>query len=414
MYNAIISPSKLSGSVTAPPSKSMAHRLLICAGLSKGISTVSNFSFSKDIVATIKALENLGAIIEIDGSTAKVKGVEKSKVTAEIDCNESGSTLRFLIPIACALGAYTIFKGEGKLPSRPITPYIDELSQKGIVFDYNNTMPFSVNGQLKAGVFKLDGKISSQFITGLLFALPLIDGNSEIMLTSELESKSYVEMTISALNTFGIEIEKTNTGWLIKGNQEYKAQNVVVEGDYSQGAFFYVAKALGNDIKINGLDDKSFQGDKLIVEIINEISYNGNKLKAFNIEGSDIPDIVPILAVLACFCEGTSKITNIARLKIKESDRLLAISECINKIGGNAIATEDSLIINSVDSFAGGQVDSFNDHRIAMCMAICATKCKGQLEIINASSVEKSYPDFFEIFKQLGGIVKCHQSGITT
>ena len=414
MYNAIISPSKLSGNVTAPPSKSMAHRLLICAGLSKGVSTVSNLSFSKDIIATIKALENIGATIEIDGTTARVKGIEKSTSTTEINCNESGSTLRFMIPIVCGLGIYTIFKGEGKLPSRPITPYIEEFSQKGISFDYNNTMPFSVNGKLKAGIFNIDGKISSQFITGLLFALPLLDGNSEIVLTNELESKSYVEMTISALKTFGIEIDKTSRGWYIKGNQEYKPQNVTIEGDYSQSAFFYVANALENNIKIDGLDKKSCQGDKLIVEIINEISYNSNKLKTFNIDGSDIPDIVPILAVLACFCDGTSKITNIARLKIKESDRILAISECLNKIGGNVIATEDSLIINGIDSFTGGKVDSFNDHRIAMCMAICSTKCTSQIEIINASCVEKSYPDFFEIFKRLGGIVKWHQFGVTT
>lgn len=404
MYNVKISPSLLKGRVSAPPSKSVAHRLLICAALSDGNSKITDLSSSKDIIATIEALKALGAEIEFDGTTANVKGIKKIPKKAVVDCNESGSTLRFIIPIAAALGVETIFVGKGKLPERPITPYLEELTKNGIAFDYNNTMPFSITGKLKSGNFSISGDISSQFITGLLFALPLLEGDSQIILTSKLESKPYVDITIDCLNKFGVEIIENEKGYYIKGSQKYISNDVRVEGDYSQAAFYYVANALGSDIQIDNLNPDSYQGDKKIIEIINEISYNKKK-KAFEVDGSDIPDIVPILTVLACFCEGQSRIYNVSRLRIKESDRLESISSCINKIGGNVIATEDSLIINGVESFTGGEVDSFNDHRIAMSMAICATRCKDELIITNANAVEKSYPDFFEEYKKLGGKV---------
>ncbi len=404
MYNVKIEPSLLKGTVSAPPSKSVAHRLLICAALSSGTSKISGLSLSKDIIATIDALKSLGAEITIEGNTATVNGINSIPQSATIDCNESGSTLRFLIPIATALGISTTFQGKGKLPERPIILYLEELTKKGITFDYNNTMPFSVSGNLMSGTFSLEGNISSQFITGLLFALPLLDGNSEIVLTSKLESKPYVDITIDCLSKFGVSITETEQGYSIKGNQKYSPADIKVEGDYSQAAFLYVANALGSDIQISNLNTSSFQGDKKIIEIISKISYN-NKMKAFEVDGCDIPDIVPIMTVLACFCEGTSKIYNVARLRIKESDRLESISFCINKIGGSVTTTEDSLIINGVESFTGGEVDSFNDHRIAMSMAVCATRCKKPLIINNASSVEKSWPDFFEQYKKLGGKV---------
>lgn len=404
MYNVEITPSLLKGNVSAPPSKSVAHRLLICAALSNGTSEISGLSLSKDIIATIDGLKSLGAEVTINGTTAIVKGISNIPQTALIDCNESGSTLRFLIPIVTALGVSTTFLGQGKLPERPITPYLDEFSKKDITFDYKNTMPFLVSGKLKSGKFSLAGNISSQFITGLLFALPLLDGNSEIVLTSKLESKPYVDITIDCLSKFGVKIDETEQGYSIKGNQKYKSVDIKVEGDYSQAAFLYVANALGSHIKIDNLNTNSYQGDKKIIEIIEKISYN-NKMKAFEVDGSDIPDIVPVMTVLASFCEGTSRIYNVGRLRIKESDRIESISSCINKIGGSVTTTEDSLIINGVDSFTGGEVDSFNDHRIAMSMAICATRCKKTLVIKNASSVEKSWPDFFEQYKKLGGIL---------
>lgn len=405
MYNVEITPNELCGEIIAPPSKSMAHRLLIGAALAKGESTISGLSFSKDIIATIDALKALGAKIHIKNDIAVIEGINKSAEKSDIFCNESGSTLRFLIPIAAALGVNATFKGEGKLPQRPITPYLTQLSHKGIVFDYNNTMPFSISGQLLPGEYEMAGDVSSQFITGLLFALPLLEGDSKLTITSKLESRPYVDLTVSALRKFGITITECENAYFIKGNQNFKCNNVYVEGDYSQAAFFYVANALGCKIKLKNLDEQSLQGDKKIIEIINKVCYNNKRLIAFEVDGSDIPDIVPILTVLACFCEGESRIYNVARLRIKESDRLEAISSCLNKLGGRVIATEDSLIIQGVPYIRGGEVDSFNDHRIAMSMAIAAIRCHGVIQIKNASCVEKSYPNFFEEYKKLGGVV---------
>lgn len=408
MYNVEITPQLLKGTVSAPPSKSVAHRLLICSALAKGTSIISGLQMSKDIIATIEALTTLGAKIDVNGDVATVSGINNLNTVSKtvINCNESGSTLRFLIPIATALGVKSTFIGEGKLPERPITPYLTELTKNGVTFDYDNTMPFSVSGKLNAGKFVIDGGISSQFITGLLFALPILNGDSEIIITSKLQSRPYVDITIGCLNQFGIEVIEIEDGYFIKGNQKYAPCDSIVEGDYSQAAFFFVANALGNSIDISNLNSKSLQGDKKILEIIEQVRYNkSNILNPFSIDASDIPDIVPILTVLASFCEGTSEITNVARLRIKESDRLEAISACINKIGGNVIAKEDKLIIKGVKSFNGGIVDSYNDHRIAMSMAIAATRCIKPLIITNADCVKKSYPDFFNDYAMLGGNV---------
>lgn len=406
MDKVIITPKLLNGELTVPPSKSMAHRLLICSALCKGTSLVRNLSYSDDIKATIDALRSLGARITLDGNDATVTGITSVPENAHIDCGESGSTLRFLIPVVSALGVNGVFNGRGRLPKRPITPFVNELSVKGVTFDYKGTMPFSAKGQLVGGKFVLYGNVSSQFITGLMFALPLLDSNSEIVLLTPLESKSYVNLTINALSQFGIKIDETEFGWSVKGGQTYKQCDVTVEGDYSQAAFFYVANALGSNIEIKGLCENSCQGDKFIVDIIDIIRYNKSQLKAFDIDGSDIPDIVPILAVLACFCEGTSVIGNVSRLRIKECDRLEAIMTCLDTLGANVRINDECLIIGGgMKSFKGGKVKSYNDHRIAMCMAICATRCTSPLEIVGASSVSKSYPDFFETYKKLGGIV---------
>ncbi len=399
-----ITPKKLSGTVNIPSSKSMTHRMLICAALSDGISEISNITFSKDIYATINALESSGAKIKIDGNTVTVQGIRKDvPENAEIDCCESGSTLRFMIPITSALGIKAVYKGQGRLPERPITPYIRELSKLGITFDYNNTMPFTVSGKLQSGTFDLEGNISSQFITGMLFALPLLDGDSDIVLTSPLESKPYADMTIKCLELFGIKITETENGYFIKGNQNYKAHNSAVEGDYSQAAFFYVANVLGNNITINNLVTDSTQGDKKIVEITENLCYNGtDNPSGFTVDARDIPDLVPILGVLGTFCDGKSVITGAERLKIKESDRLAATSAAINALGGQITPTEDGLIISHAE-LTGGIADSFGDHRIAMSAAIAATICSQPVIIKNADSVEKSYPDFFKDYNNLGG-----------
>ena len=405
--NIQITPKKLNGQIMIPPSKSMAHRLIISAALAEGISKISNVYPSKDILATIDVMKTFGADIKFDGDLLVVNGVSEIPEKALCDCCESGSTLRFLIPVACALGISTTFVGKGKLPERPITPYLSELSENGITFDYNNTMPFSVTGKLKSGTYKIAGDISSQFITGLIFALPLVEGDSEIILTSHLESKPYVDITVSALKTYGIDIAETENGYYIKGGQKYMPCDTVVEADYSQAAFFYVLNSLGSDIKICGLNSDSFQGDKKIVEICERIVYNKEgSPNSFKLDCSDIPDLVPVLAVLASFCGGVSEITNVKRLRIKESDRLAAISECLNKIGGKVQAFEDKLVVTGVESLSGGEVDAFNDHRIAMAMAVAATRCTGPLIINGAECVEKSYPNFFEDYIALGGQVE--------
>ncbi|MDO5124865.1 MAG: 3-phosphoshikimate 1-carboxyvinyltransferase [Ruminococcus sp.] len=406
-----ITPAKLSGKVKIPPSKSVAHRLIISAALAKGTSVISNIYPSKDIIATIEAMKALGAMITLDGDVATVRGIENPPEKAVIDCNESGSTMRFLIPVACALGVECTFLGSGKLPQRPITPYLEELPKHGIEFDFSkardgDTLPCTLKGKLTAGRFEIDGGISSQFITGLIFALTLLDGDSEIALTSHLESRPYVDITTDCIKSFGGKIAETETSYFVKGSQKLIACNMETEGDFSQCAFFKVANCLGSKIDIQGLNMDSVQGDKKIIEICEKIVYNKNgELSSFVLDCSDIPDLVPILTVLASFCKGISEITNVARLRIKESDRLEAISDSLNKLGCKVTAYSDSLVIEGVESLSGGEVDSYNDHRIAMAMAIACTKCKEPLIIRGAQCVEKSYPNFWEDYKALGGII---------
>lgn len=400
-----ITPSLLSGQVTMPPSKSVAHRMIIAAALADGSSTISNLSGSADILATIDCMRAFGADIKLNGNSAVISGIKSAPTTAVADCCESGSTLRFLIPVACALGINAEFRGKGKLPQRPITPFLEEFPKHGVKFDFSDagsgcSLPCSVNGKLTAGRFEIDGVISSQFITGLMFALPLLDGDSEIMLRSRLQSKPYIDITMGVLRDFGCRITKTERGYSIKGNSRLTPFSGSVEGDYSQSAFFYVADALGSNLEIGGLNEKSFQGDKKIVEICGEFS---KSQAPFELDCSDIPDLVPILSVLGCFCKGKSRIYNAARLRIKECDRLAAMEDCLNRIGGKVSSTEDSLIIEGVGELHGGEVGCYNDHRIAMSMAIAATRCSSPLIIRGAECVRKSYPDFFEIYKSIGG-----------
>lgn len=399
--NIKINPTKLKGYVNIPASKSIAHRMLICSALANGKSIIGNINYSKDIEATINAMKALGAEIFTDKNNAEINGIVHIPEKSVINCNESGSTLRFIIPVATALGVKTEFHGRGRLPQRPIDIYTRELSKHGITFDYNNTMPFTVSGQLSNGIYKIEGNVSSQFITGLLFALPLLNGDSEIVMTSHLESRPYVDITIDVLKKFGIIIEETGKGFHIKGNQTYKTFSGNVEGDFSQAAFFYVANSLGSSIMLGNLNTNSVQGDKKIIEIINQTEQNG----FFNADCSDIPDLVPVLAVLASFGKKTSTIYNAERLKIKESNRLETTAELINNLGGDVKITSDGLIIRPTNNMHGGTIESFGDHRIVMAGAVMATALKEELIINGAEAVTKSYPDFFEDYKKLGGNV---------
>lgn len=416
--NVRIKPSKLIGRVNAPSSKSFSHRMLIAAALAGGVSEISNISASEDIDATVGALTAIGAKIFREGNTYTVMGIKTPAASAVIDCRESGSTMRFIIPIAAALGCSCEFHGRGKLPERPITPYIRELGKNGaVITKTEGVMPFTMNGTLKGGDYVLEGDISSQFISGLLFALPLCSGNSVIRLASRLESKPYADMTVEALSRFGISIDESEDKdglpvYRIRGGQKYRSADVSVEGDYSQAAFYFVANALGSEVQVDNLSENSVQGDKKILEIIGGISYNKingtgvKKLPAFTADVSDIPDLVPILAVLGCFTDGVSRITGAKRLKIKESDRLEAIASALGNIGGKIAVKDDSLEIEPVTGFHGGVIDGCNDHRIVMASAIASTMADGEITITGAEAVAKSYPDFWTDFASLGGNVE--------
>lgn len=397
-------PNKLLGTVNAPSSKSYSHRMIIAAALADGISEVSNVTDSNDISVTAGAMEALGANVLSDEGTYTVRGIKTPSEKADLDCGESGSTLRFIIPIAAALGTNATFIGHGKLPERPITPYIREFPAKGVEFDKQSGLPITIKGKLKAGEYRLEGDVSSQFITGLMFALPLCEEDSVIKLTSPLQSKPYADMTIAALKCFGVNIFETVSDglpmYLIKGGQKYKSCRVSVEGDYSQAAFFYVANALGSEINIKNLNPDTVQGDRAIVDIIKGC---GEGLQPFTVDVGDIPDLVPILAVLGSMTKGTSRIVNAARLKIKESDRLTAVANALNAIGGKVTAGDDFLEMQHVDSFTCGEVDSCNDHRIVMAAAIAALSSDAPVIIRGAEAVRKSYPHFFDDFKALGG-----------
>lgn len=400
--NIEITPNTLSGEIRIPPSKSFSHRALICAALSKGESQITDLLGCEDIDATCEALTALGAEIRTEDGITYVKGIRNPPKYAEINCRESGSTLRFLIPVAAALGVEAVFTGCGKLPTRPITPYIEEFKKHGVEF-ISEEMPYHIKGKLTSGAFSMPGDISSQFITGLLFALPLIDGSSTIVMTSPLQSKPYADITIQCMKDHGIETLEFNGNYTVKGIQEYKASDYNVEGDCSQAAFFAVANQIGSDLTLLGINPNSVQGDRAIFDIIEKMIKIGDNYSGFDIDASDIPDLVPILTVLAAFADGTSYIRGCKRLRIKESDRLESISTVLNSLGANVTIVNDELEIVGVKELSGGVCSSFNDHRIAMSLAIASQRCTDKLTITDAECVAKSYPTFFEDFRSIGG-----------
>ena len=411
---AVITPSALSGTVQIPPSKSYAHRALISAALADGVSVIHNIAHSEDIDATVSGLTALGAKFEFHDHAVTVHGIRIPAENAKIDCWESGSTLRFLVPVAAALGTSCEFSGKGKLPSRPLRTYIDCFAEKAVSIQPDSGMPFRLTGKLKPGKFSLSGNISSQFITGLLFALPLLEGDSEIVLTSPLESVDYVNMTLEMLRLAGIEITYAGNGYRIKGNQHYHPFTYTVEGDYSQAAFFFTAAAIGSPISCQGLNPHSLQGDKKMLDILKqagaEVLVSGNtvtvshrSLQPFTVDAKDIPDIVPILSVLAAHCAGESQIIHIERLKYKESDRIQTTAALLKSLGAEVSAYDDRLVIQGGKPLCGGVVDSFRDHRIAMSAAVAALQATSFVTILHAEAVNKSYPNFFEDYNQLGG-----------
>lgn len=420
-----IYPKNLSGEIRIPPSKSLSHRAIICAGLSEGVSDIDNLIFSDDIRATLKGMRALGTNVQCIETEAHEEAYcvtlegnpDVKALDNTIDCKESGSTLRFLIPFAGLTDNKLTFTGRGKLVERPLDTYYKVFDKQNIKYrNDNGKLPLEVEGRLKPGTFELEGNISSQFITGLMFVLPLLNDDSILKITTELESKGYVDLTLDILKKFNIQIQNNDyKEFKIKGNQHYKSRYYRVEGDYSQAAFWVVAGILGSNIKCKDLSIQSLQGDKAILDIIQKmdgkiqvkedfIEIQESKTKGSIIDASECPDLVPILAVLGSLSKGTTKIINAERLRIKESDRLKAISTELNKLGANIKELKDGLIIEGKEKLKGGAVvDSWNDHRIAMALAIASIKCTDSIIITGSDAVNKSYPDFWKDFVGLGG-----------
>lgn len=416
MNNILIKPSKLNGTITAPPSKSLSHRAIICASLCDDgcVSVIDNVILSDDIEATIAGMRQLGTKIELIKKENKTYCLNISRnlnnyiiKEANIYCLESGSTLRFLIPIALALSEKCTFYGRGKLVERPLDVYYKIFKEQNIKYENNDGfLPITVNGDLKGCNYEVSGSISSQFISGLFFALPLIKNDSTIKITDKLESIGYINLTLDMLKKFNVDIKNNNyKEFLIQKNSKYKSTSYDVEGDYSQAAFFLTARAIGNDVNCVGLNENSLQGDKEIVNIIEK--FNANTCDEIIIDASQIPDLVPILTVLGALKSGqTTRIINAARLRIKESDRLKAIATEMNKLGANILELDEGLIIKGQDCLYGdATVNSWNDHRIAMSLAIAATMCEREVILENYEAVNKSYPEFWNDYKSLGGIV---------
>lgn len=408
----IIKADKLVGELSPPPSKSVLHRYIIASSLAKGVSKIENISFSEDIIATIEAMKKLGAKIEQKDNYLLIDGRDTFKnlnENIEIDCNESGSTLRFLFPLSIVEENKVLFKGRGKLFKRPMTPYFENFEKFKIKHSYIDENAILLEGQLKAGIYEIDGNISSQFITGLLFSLPLLDGKSKIIINGKLESSNYIDISLECLSKFGIKIiNNSYQEFIIEGNQSYRAGNYCTEADYSQAAFFLVANAIGSKIKINDLSEDSLQGDKKIIDYISEID-NWNSKDTLVLDGSETPDIIPVLSLKAAVSGKKIEIVNIERLRIKESDRLKATVEELSKLNFDLIEKKDSILINSRENFKVNKnekivsLSAHSDHRIAMMIAIAATCYDGEILLDNLDCVKKSYPNFGEVFLSLGG-----------
>ncbi len=412
-----IYPARLEGSVVAPPSKSAAHRALICAALSGQACQVAPVAASADMQATLGVLAAMGARFTQDAAAVRFLGAHWTDQPVTLNCIESGSTLRFLLPVAAALGIPATFTGSGRLPQRPIGALTEQLREHHISL-CANTLPLTISGRLSGGRFMLPGDSSSQFISGLLFALPMLEQDSEILLTCPLQSAGYVDMTLKALRASGIRVTDEGRGtaserFYIPGKQHYHSGNLTVEGDWSNAAFWLCAAAISGNLVVSGLGS-SVQGDRAIMDLIwqfgGQIAVNScgdvwcyaAPLHGCRIDAGPIPDLVPILAVMGAFANGTTEIYNAARLRIKESDRLATVTAMLRSLGGQVEEYPDRLVIHG-GGLRGGQVDGANDHRIVMAAAIAAQNCTEPVVITGTQAVQKSYPSFFSELSTLGG-----------
>ena len=387
-----ITPGALCGTVPAIPSKSVAHRLLICAAFADAPTTLVCPDINRDIQATADCLCALGAQIRRTETGFEIAPVAEIPKQAVLSCAEGGSTPRFLLPVAGALGVDTTFRMEGRLAARPLSPLWEEMERMGCRLSRPTADTLRCTGKLHPGEYTIAGNISSQFITGLLFACSLIPGASHISVTGKLESKPYLDMTVDALAQFGLTCKDLS----INGGQQLHSPGALaVEGDWSNAAFFLGARTVGNPVAVTGLNPLSHQGDRAVTDILLH-------LESFcNVDATDIPDLVPILSVVAA-CRKGCVFTGIRRLRLKESDRVASVIGMLRSLGIRAEFTENTLSVHP-GAFTGGLVDSVNDHRIAMAAAIAATVSTGPVTILNAQCVNKSYPAFWAEFSRLGG-----------
>ena len=390
-----VKPSRAFGIVSAPPSKSMAHRALICGALSKK-SVITNIDFSKDITATLNCLEKLGAKVEIDGNTVTIGGLKLDAIpdNAELDANESGSTLRFLIPICMASRKTVILKGAKRLFERPLDIYESIAKNQDILFKKSENS-LTVCGGLSSGEYSVAGNVSSQFISGLLFLLPLLKGDSTLTVTGNFESASYIDLTLQVLASFGVIIKRQNNSFYIKGDSSYSSQNYVVEGDCSNAAFLEAFNYLGGSVTVEGLYENTLQGDRVYKAIFEGLK-NGQK----HFDLSDCPDLAPVVFALSCLFGG-AEFTGTKRLKIKESDRAEAMKQELSKFGIEVVVYDNSVIVKSGELKQPIKVlNSHNDHRIAMALTLLLTVTGGSIS--GAESVTKSFPNFYKIISQIG------------
>ena len=390
-----ISPRRLRGDLTVIPSKSQAHRLLICAAFSDKPTLLQCAETNRDIEATADCLTALGAKIIRTDSGYTVFPVKAVPEQAELHCRESGSTLRFLLPVAGALGVDALFTMEGRLPQRPLSPLWEEMERMGCTLTRPTSDTIRCTGKLRPGAYRIDGGISSQYITGLLLALSLLGSGSQLEITGKAESRPYIEMTKAAISLFGGDPDHP-------GEKRFHSPGAVsVEGDWSNGAFFLAANGLGSCLNLRGLDPDSPQGDRAVLGILPLLRSGAPRVSA-----ADIPDLVPILSVAAASNHG-AVFTDIRRLRMKESDRVASVMAMLKSLGGRAEADDNTLTVFP-SGFTGGVVDSFNDHRIAMSAAIAATVCTGPVTVLGAECVSKSYPGFWEEYRRLGGNYEQH------
>lgn len=442
--NMTIEPAEYSGTVSAIVSKSHVHRLLICSALAGNAALAGDAAFadkktriklghgdsavlSEDIKATIDCLTSLGAEISYDSSEITVIPVSAKMIPGQpannntrLDCRESGSTLRFLLPVAAALGVNAEFYMGGRLPLRPLSPLYEEMRDHGCKLSPAGSNPLCISGKMTGGVFTVAGNISSQYMSGLLFSLPLLESGGEIVITGERESQSYIDMTVACMRDFGVSVCETECGYIVRAGEKYTSPGeITAEGDWSNGAFWLTLGAVSkNGVTCENLNTESIQGDKRIAELLKsfgaEVKISGNSVSVKRgvngikapealISASEIPDLVPVLSVIASVCGDEVKITDAGRLRMKESDRISAVADMIKSLGGDITAYESSLVIRGTDTslLAGGTVDGYNDHRIVMSAAIASAVCLNPVKILDAGAVKKSYPTFFDELEKL-------------